>query len=214
MSPDLTASEFTMSEKDALAAPLGASTNVHEPVAFHSHTANSMAMNAAPAVVARYLDNHREWFRRCAAPMQVDPIGENGYDLRIGKFGAFGYDVEPRVGLELRPQEAGVYRIHTISVPEAQFLGYEVDFQAEMALSERAFRGQQTTLVDWSLDLTVLIHFPGFIHALPLSLIQTTGDRLISQIVRQVSRRLTQKVQQDFHDSFGLPYPPRQARRR
>ncbi|MEO0409279.1 MAG: DUF1997 domain-containing protein [Cyanobacteria bacterium P01_A01_bin.135] len=206
------ASDFVASDGDP-STQKRAAADEHEPVAFHSRTASSMAMNASPEVVARYLDNHRDWFHRCAAPMQASSVGENGYDLKIGKFGAFGYDVEPRIGLELLPQDAGVYRIQTIPLPEPQFLGYEVDFQAAMTLSERAFRNQQTTLVDWSLELTVLIHFPGFIHALPLGLIQTTGDRLIGQIVRQVSRRLTRKVQHDFHSSFDLPYPTRQMSR-
>ena len=39
------------------------------------------------------------------------------------------------------------------------------------------------------------------------SLIQSTGDRILSQIVRQVSRRLTYKVQKDFHQSLSIPFP-------
>jgi len=171
-----------------------------------------MAMNASPTAVARYLDDHREWFHRCAAPMQVDVIGADSYNLKIGTFGAFGYDVEPCIGLELLPQEAGIYRIQTVPLPDTPFLGYEVDFQAVLELFERDYHGQATTAVAWELDLTVLIQFPGFIHALPKGLVQNTGDRLISRIVRQVSHRLTRKVQEDFHNSLGLPYPPKALR--
>jgi hypothetical protein len=63
------------------------------------------------------------------------------------------------------------------------------------------------TRVEWQLDLTVSIHFPRFIQALPKSLIQSTGDRLLRQIVRQVSNRLTRKVLEDFHKTHGLPAP-------
>ncbi|MFP4008109.1 MAG: DUF1997 domain-containing protein, partial [Spirulinaceae cyanobacterium] len=35
---------------------------------------------------------------------------------------------------------------------------------------------------------------------------------LLAQIVRQVSPRLTYKVQKDFHDRLGLPLPPKQSR--
>jgi hypothetical protein len=45
--------------------------------------------------------------------------------------------------------------------------------------------------------------FPKFIRRLPQGLIQGTGDRVLAQIVRQVSRRLTAKVQDDFHASFS-----------
>ncbi|MFM6897022.1 MAG: DUF1997 domain-containing protein, partial [Microcystis panniformis] len=34
----------------------------------------------------------------------------------------------------------------------------------------------------------------------------------LTQIVRQVSPRLTYKVQEDFHSSFNLPLPPASSR--
>jgi hypothetical protein len=61
--------------------------------------------------------------------------------------------------------------------------------------------------VEWELDLTVTVQFPRFIQRLSKSLVQTTGDRLLRQIVRQISRRLTYKVQEDFHFTLGLPMP-------
>ncbi|MEM9544022.1 MAG: DUF1997 domain-containing protein, partial [Cyanobacteria bacterium P01_E01_bin.42] len=41
---------------------------------------------------------------------------------------------------------------------------------------------------------------------------QTAGDRLLSQIVRQISPRLTYKVQKDFHQRMGLRLPPKSSR--
>ena len=41
-------------------------------------------------------------------------------------------------------------------------------------------------------------------------LIREHGDHLLKQIVRQISRRLTWKVQEDFHAAHGLSCPPRQ----
>jgi hypothetical protein len=65
------------------------------------------------------------------------------------------------------------------------------------------------TRVQWTLDLNVSIQFPRFIHALPKSLIQSTGDRILRQVVRQVSGRLTRKVLEDFHQTYELPIPKR-----
>jgi len=151
--------------------------------------------------------------------MKAEPIGENGYALTVGRFGSFGYQVEPKVGLELLPPEEGIYRIRTIPVPDYVAPGYDVDFNATQWLVETttsdldegvaAVLGSTTkvTRVQWQLDLLVTIHFPGFIYRLPMSLIQSTGDRLLAKIVRQVNRRLTHKVQQDFHSTLGLPMP-------
>ena len=40
--------------------------------------------------------------------------------------------------------------------------------------------------------------------------VQSSGDHLHKPIVRQISRRLTWKVQEDFHASHNLGCPPRQ----
>ncbi len=191
---------------------------VNEPTRFYSQFTDSMELQADVHTVVAYFDRHHEWFRRCAQPMTVEPIGKNSYALAIGKFGSFGYEVEPKIGLDLLPQEAGVYRIETVPLPNEETAGYSVDFRASMELVDLPQEHSQEssmasslapgfTQVKWLLDLTVDIQFPRFIHALPKPLIQKTGDRLLHQIVRQVSGRLTRKVLKDFHQSHGLPLP-------
>ncbi|AFY31455.1 DUF1997 domain-containing protein [Calothrix sp. PCC 7507] len=179
-------------------------TNVATLTKFYGRYEDYMEMYAPAQTVAEYLNGHASWFSRCAEPMKVQPLGENGYALIIGKFGSFGYEVEPKVGLELLPPESGIYRIRTIPVPDYHPPGYDVDYRASLQLSESA---GEVTRVEWELDLEVHLHFPRFIQRLPKSLIQSTGDRLLNQIVRQVSRRLTRKVQEDFHQSLRLPFP-------
>lgn len=184
-----------------------------EPSNFHGYYASHMELYTNAQTVTRYMDNHREWFRRCAHPMHVEPLGKTGYALTIGRFGAFGYEVEPKIGLDLLPQAHGVYRIETIPIPGYQPQGYEVNFQAAMLLIEDGIaRPASMTRVEWKLNLEVAIHFPRFIQALPKSLVHSTGDRLLNQIVRQVSRRLTHKVQEDFHSSLGIT--PRKTRKK
>lgn len=196
-----------------------------DPVRFHGYFEDCMELYADAQTVANYLDAHHGWFRRCAHPMQAEPLGKNGYALTIGRFGSFGYQVEPKIGLELLPAEERVYRIRTIEVPGYTPPGYEVDFNATQWLVEAdasdidaelaAVLGSNTkmTRVEWQLDLVVNIRFPKFIYRLPMSLIQSTGDRVLAQIVCQVNRRLTKKVQQDFHSSLGIAIPPKTKRR-
>ena len=204
------------------------------PTRFYGQFAGCMEMYADAQTVAEYINAHQGWFCRCAHPMKVEPLGKNGYALAIGRFGSFGYEVEPKVGLELLPPDKGIYRIQTIPVPDYVAPGYEVDFQSALEILETPTdthhllhlgRAQdrnglfnnsfqtpdrnscEITRVEWQLQLAVYIHFPKFIQRLPKSMVQSTGERLLNQIVRQVSRRLTYKVQEDFHKSNGLPFP-------
>lgn len=174
---------------------------------FANRFADKMPMNADIKTVAQYLDQHPDWFTRCAQPMQVESLSANGYAITIGRFNSFGYVVEPKVGLELLPQSQDVYPIKTINIPDYQAPGYEVDFDAEMRLVEVIQADQLMTQIEWNLNLEVAIQFPKFIHKLPRAVIQKTGDNLLKQIVRQVSKRLTQRVQKDFHGQAGLAIP-------
>lgn len=189
---------------------------VNELTHFHGYFSSCMEMYADKATVAEYLNVHRDWFLRCAHPMTAEPLGETGYALTVGRFGSFGYEVEPKIGLDLQPQDhEGVYRISTIPIPGYAPVGYDVDFRAALQLVEAdvdAATAQASglpaklTKVEWELDLEVTIQFPRFIQALPKSLVQSTGDRLLNQIVRQVSRCLTHKVQEDFHSTRGIAF--------
>jgi hypothetical protein len=186
---------------------------------YSSQFADLMEMRAPASVVGSYLDRHEGWFRRCAAPMTVEPLGRNGYRLTLGRFGNFGFEVEPTIGLELLPQTDGVYRILTApSGTEGAALAnlYDVEFNASLELDEDPTRepcdatlAPAATVVRWQLDLSVWIRLPAVITLLPDTLVQSSGEHLLRQIVRQISRRLTWKVQEDFHASHDLECPPR-----
>ncbi|MEM6752768.1 MAG: DUF1997 domain-containing protein [Cyanobacteria bacterium P01_C01_bin.38] len=190
---------------DAQDLPLD--VDLQEETKFYGTFSDCMKLFASAPTVAEYLNNHSEWFSRCAQPMKVEPLGENGYEIIIGRFGAFNYEVEPKIGLELLPPQEGIYRIRTIPIPDYQPPGYDVDYRASLQLVEENTSAETpVTRVEWELYLNVYVEFPNFIKRLPQSLIQKTGDRLLNQIVRQVSRRLTRKVQNDFHQSLGIPF--------
>jgi hypothetical protein len=230
---DMTPMDPTDGSDDRPADADGATTLRHSADSrvrlYASSFADLMEMRAPAAVVGAYLDRHEGWFRRCAAPMAVEPLEANGYVLTLGRFGNFGFEVEPTVGLELLPQQEGIYRIQTVPVPGADAALaalYDVDFNASLRLdeadagpdlglisAEEVDRLMAHTLVRWELDLSVWIRLPAMITILPDPLVQTSGDHLLRQIVRQISRKLTWKVQEDFHASHGIPCPPRRRAR-
>ncbi|REJ51957.1 MAG: DUF1997 domain-containing protein [Microcystis aeruginosa TA09] len=196
---------------------------------FQTHFAGCMDMYSNQETVADYLRAHEGWFCRCAEPMKTLPFGDNGYIITIGKYGAFGYELEPKIAVVLDLPVNGVYHTRSVPIPDQPFLGYLVDYQAimkleEMPLSspsqeiEAIFRQQGLdipaviTQVTWQLHMEVMVKFPKFIYKIPRSILQKTGDKLLTQIVRQVSPRLTYKVQEDFHSSFNLPLPPASSR--
>lgn len=216
-----------VSSPDSMQLTYSDSAEQQKTFAFNVGFEGRMDMYSDLDTVAKYLDAHSGWFCRCAQPMKVEPLGENGYILTVGKFGSFGYEVEPKIGVVLNPSKDYVYLMQTVPIPNCDE-GYEVNYRAKMKLEEAsgdslsiASKGlfyKQTnipdriTKVSWSLDLSVKVNFPQFIGKFSTGLIQGTGDRLLAQIVRQVSPRLTYKVQQDFHQNLNLAMPPKNSR--
>ena len=199
------------------------------PFGFSVCFAGHMDMYADIKTVAKYLNAHEGWFCRCAQPMKVSPLGNSGYVLNIGRFASLGYEVEPKIAVVLDPPENNLYVMRTIPIPGYDTPGYEVQYKGLMELEEassaeianssskKIFGKKQAvpetfTRVSWQLDLAVTVEFPKFIDRFPASLVQSTGDRLLAQIVRQISPRLTYKVQQDFHALQDLPLPPKSGR--
>lgn len=178
---------------------------------FQSQFTGRMELCGNAQSVITYLDNHQGWFCRCAQPMTVIPLGERGYALKVGRYGSLGYEIEPQVGLELLPPDhQGIYRIVTVPVPGYNPPNYQVDFQAALQLLETQAderESENVTRVEWHLNLKVSIQFPRFITKLPQTLIQRAGDRLLKQVVRQISQRLTAKVVADFHTTQGILLP-------
>ncbi len=179
---------------------------------YSSKFSDSMEMLAPAEKVAQYLDNHQQWFQRCAAPMSVRAVNHQTYALTLGQFANFGFEIEPTIALKLLPQLSRVYRIETEAMISQSIdlnKHYDVDFKATMHLLPCDLDQSAKTIVQWDLDLSVWVRLPRVITMLPETLVQSSGDHLLRQIVRQISRRLTWKVQEDFHASQGLRCPKR-----
>lgn len=188
---------------------------------FYSHYIGYMDLFADQQTVMKYLDAHQGWFKRCAHPFKADPIGETGYAMGVGQVGAMGFNVDPRVGLNLMPPDANaVYRITTIPIPDQLPQGYEVGFYAEMRLEEKILDSKSDlkagenldknsimTCIEWDLKLTVTLQFPAFIQRLSKDMLQKTGDGVLGFVVQRVSKSLTPKVQADFHKTHDIKVP-------
>lgn len=196
---------------------------------FQTRFGGCMEMYHNQSIVADYLEDHHSWFPECAQPMSAELMGENGYIITVGRFGSFGYYLEPKMAVMLDPPQGGFYYMRSIPIPNESTIGYDVNYQSQMTLSEISpeQKGEKwlkhwlkkhsqipeiITQVHWELHLQVAVNFPRFIDKLPRNLLQGTGDRVLTEIVRQISPHLTYRVQSHFHDRFQLPLPGKEGR--
>lgn len=194
------------------------------PFTFTTYFQGEMGMYAPADQVATYLNDHAQWFTRCAQPMTAEPFGPHGYILTVGQFSSFGYEVEPKMAVMLDPPRDRIYDMYSVDVPDYETPGYDINYNASLTLREVNSqevpwgKAQEAiapivTQVSWYLNLHITLQFPRFIYRLPHDLLQRTGETGLAQIIRQVSPRLTYKVQKDFHQQQQLPMPPRSSRK-
>lgn len=201
-----------------------------EPVCFKTCLEGMMDMYSHRENVAYYLNDHGGWFVRCASPMKAEPFGQNGYTLTIGNYASLGYKVQPKMSVVFDAYQHNSYLMYSVNNPEFNNETYEIDYKSIMTIEEyqslevvpnihKLYQQhgiddipEIITRINWKLDLEVKVKFPQFIYKLPNSLITKTGDRLLEQIVKQISPRLSYKVQKDFHSRFNIPIPPKSGR--
>ena len=188
----------------------------HNPLHCHAAFAGVMEMGSDTQTVIDYLKQHQQWFPDCAKPMTVEPIGENGYLLSLGRFGALGFHLDIKLALGMEFLETGKFGMRSLSLPEMSPVAYDVDYKATLELREinptptnnsSPCLAKVITQLAWDLKLNIAVQLPKFIRKLPLSLVQKAANRLLCKIVSQISPHLTKRVQQDFHRRFQLPVP-------
>lgn len=199
-------------------------------MSFQTRFAGIMEMYSDRQTVCEYLNDHQGWFIRCAEPMKVTRFGNNGYTLTIGNYGAFGYNLEPQMTVILEAPQNDNYSMYSVANPQLSKSTYEVHYRSDLNIKsiplsqadkaiKKVYKKQgleklpeSITKINWQLQLQVNIQFPAFIYKLPTSMINSTGNRVLAQIVKQISPRLSYKVQKDFHSRLNLPIPPSTTR--
>ena len=188
-----------------------------DPDPFHCHAAfaGMMEMGSDSQTVIDYLKQHQDWFPDCAKPMTVEPIGENGYLLSLGRFGALGFHVDIKLALGMEFLETGKFGMRSLPLPEPSPTAYDVDYKATMELREinpadhhesSASLAKAITQLVWDLKLNIAVQLPKFVRKLPLTLVQKASNRLLCKIVGQVSPTFNETGSTRFSSSFSTTH--------
>jgi hypothetical protein len=165
--------------------------------------------------LADYLQNHRDWIDHCFKPLKVEALSANTYKLQFFRIGGLGFELEPCFGVKIWADEGNIFRLSSIELPSDAHLPYKVDCQSYFRLEELSrSEGQDQpdqkedshptlTRVHWDLQLCIQMELPGFLLALPRNLVHRVGTKVVVQVTRSMSDRLTHNVCTDFYKSIG-----------
>jgi len=153
--------------------------------------------------LADYLRHHQSWIHRCFKPLTVQPLGGADYRLQFFRIGGLGFELEPHFAITIWEDPQHCFRLSSLDLPEDEPLPYRVDCQATFRIEERVQEPTAITRVYWGLILKVDIELPGFLQALSRPLVQKVGIKVVNQVTRSMSDRLTHNVCTDFYRSVG-----------
>lgn len=153
--------------------------------------------------LAHYLHDHAEWIERCFKPLKVFPLSPETYKLQFFRIGGLGFELEPCFGVKIWPEQDSVFWLSSIDLPEEEGLPYSVDCLSYFRLEELDLDSHHgpLTRVHWDLKLDIWMQLPGFLQALPYPLVYRVGARVVNQVTRSMSDRLTHNVCTDFYRS-------------
>ncbi|MEN9205145.1 MAG: DUF1997 domain-containing protein [Thermostichales cyanobacterium DRC_bins_46] len=153
--------------------------------------------------LAGYLRHHQEWIHRCFKPLKVQPLGNADYRLQFFRIGGLGFELEPHFAITIWEDPLHCFRLTSLALPEDASLPYQVDCQASFRIEQHSSDPQPLTRVYWDLTLKIDLELPGFLQVLPRPLVQKVGIKVVNQVTRSMSDRLTHNVCTDFYRSVG-----------
>ncbi len=165
------------------------------------------------ATLADYLTQHSRWIERCFKPLQVYPLAADAYKLQFFRIGGLGFELEPCFGVQIWSEGDSLFRLGSIELPSDEGLPYRVQCQSSFRLEEISPTTRKdpkrqapiVTRVHWHLYLNIHMDLPGFLQALPYSLVHRVGSKVVQQVTRNMSDRLTHNVCSDFYRWIGKP---------
>lgn len=165
------------------------------------------------STLAEYLHAHPQWIQRCFKPLKVFPLSEETYKLQFFRIGGLGFELEPCFGVKIWPEQGNIFWLSSIDLPEEEGLPYTVDCLSYFRLEEldpaqhhngrKPASNEPLTRVHWDLKLDIWMQLPGFLQALPYTLVYRVGAQVVHQVTRSMSDRLTHNVCNDFYRSVG-----------
>lgn len=152
--------------------------------------------------LAAYLQEHQKWIDRCFKPLKVFPLSDSTYKLQFFRIGGLGFELEPCFGVKIWSEKHYMFRLSSIELPSDADLPYTVDCQSYFQLEELPESGM--TRVNWDLELDIWMELPRFLAAFPYNLVYNVGAKVVRQVTRRMSDRLTHNVCTDYYRSVGM----------
>ncbi len=153
--------------------------------------------------LASHLERHSEWMERCLKPLTVYALSADDYKLQFFQISGLGFSLEPCFGVKVWSEPNYVYCLRSIPLPEDEALPYTVDCWSYYHLE--SIVESEVTRVNWKLKLHIVLDLPKFLQALPDSMVYQVGVRVINQVTRTMTDRLTRNVCTDYYQSIGRP---------
>ncbi|MDX2273148.1 MAG: DUF1997 domain-containing protein [Cyanobacteriota bacterium] len=186
-------------------APPANPTEMPSSIEIVAHQQGQVDLDTDVQALAHYLNHHQSWIHHCFKPLQVEALSEDTYRLQFFRIGGMGFELEPCFGVKIWPEDQQVFRLSSIELPSDAELPYKVDCQSYFQLEALPDAGNSApqTRVHWDLKLRIGMELPGFLLALPRKLVHKVGSRVVNQVTRSMSDRLTHNVCTDFYKSIN-----------
>ncbi|AGY57657.1 DUF1997 domain-containing protein [Gloeobacter kilaueensis] len=138
-----------------------------------------------------YLRGPDHWVPVGFRPLKVQRTGAGHFDLQLPEFGALGFQLAPRMVLQLIEDDECRYRLLSVPSPASD---YQTDFSGLFQLTPRP----PAVDVFWEARFAIQLTLPGFLGMFPQPVVQSAAQTAVSAMSASVCQNLVHNICCDY----------------
>jgi hypothetical protein len=148
--------------------------------------------------IERYLQSPERIVRAIADPSCIEPLSGNSYRLRMRPLNFFSLKIEPTVDMKIWADAEGTIYLESIGCDLRGIETINEHFQLELSGTMEAYPHQGQTYLGGDAELGLTIYLPPPFSMMPKSMIQSTGNNLLGNILLKMKQGLMQQLLADY----------------
>ncbi len=157
-----------------------------------------LAVPQQPVEIERYLQSPERIVRAIADPSCIQPLSNNCYRLRMRPLNFLSLKIEPTVDLKVWADGEGTICLESIGCNLRGIETINEHFQLELSGTMEAYRNQGKTYLGGDAELGLTIYLPPPFSMMPKSMIQSTGNNLLGNVLLKMKQGLMQQLLLDY----------------
>ncbi len=157
-----------------------------------------LAVPPQPVGIETYLQSPERIVRAIADPSCIEQLSGNCYRLRMRPLNFFTLKIEPTVDMKIWADAEKTIYLESVGCDLRGIETINEHFQLELSGTMEAYRQKGKSYLGGDAELGLTIYLPPPFSMMPKSVIQSTGNNLLGNVLLKMKQGLMQQLLLDY----------------